>query len=69
MMIFCRFENGRQSGLDAASEEEAAGFVHGLATAALCLGARVWVTQSLPGEAGVDNDNWLTPQAWLDANS
>lgn len=68
MMIFCKFDNGQQSGLDAADAQEAAGYVEGLATAARCLGARVWVTTSLPNEAGRDHDQWLNVEAWLEKN-
>ena len=41
MMVFCKFDNGRQSGIDANDEAEAIGYVKGLANAALCLGVRV----------------------------
>ena len=69
MMIFCRFENGSRTGLDAGNEAEAIGYVRGVASAALCLRTRVWVTSSLPAEAGPDNDGWLTPEAWLELNT
>ncbi len=69
MMIFCKFDNGRESGLDAGEPAEVVGYVQGLATAASCLGVKVWVTESLPNEADRDNDRWLTPDAWLELNS
>ncbi|MCR6481067.1 hypothetical protein NU688_33255 [Variovorax sp. ZS18.2.2] len=69
MMVFCKFENGRESGLDAGEPAEALGFVQGLAFASSCLGVRVWVTSSLPDEAGRDNDRWSTPQTWLELNA
>ncbi|WP_038215296.1 MULTISPECIES: hypothetical protein [Xenophilus] len=69
MMIFCRFENGHRTGLDAGDDAEAVGYARGLASAALCLGTRAWVTTSLPDEEGPDNDGWLTPEAWLELNT
>ncbi|MDM0036775.1 hypothetical protein QTI33_31890 [Variovorax sp. J22P271] len=69
MMLFCRFDNGKQTGLDAADIDELIGYVKGLDAAARCLGAMVWVAGSLPAEAGIDNDSWLTPENWLEANT
>lgn len=69
MMLFCRFENGKQTGLDAVNCGELVGYVKGLDAAARCLGAMVWVTGSSPGESGIDNASWLTPDKWLEANS
>ncbi len=62
--VFCKFESGRESGIDAGDENEAAGFVQGLETAARCLNVRVRVTTTLPGEAGRDNDCWTSPDTW-----
>lgn len=69
MMIFCKFGNGRQSGYEAIDDTQAVGYVEGLASAALCLSARVWVTGSLPNEAGPDNDGWREARTWLEQNS
>lgn len=38
----------------------------GLALACMNYGFRVWVADSLPDEAGADNDTWLSPEAWVD---
>ena len=52
MMLFCRFDNGKQTGLDGADIDELIGYVKGLDAAARCLGAMVWVSGSLPAEGG-----------------
>lgn len=67
--VFCKFENGRESGIDASDDSEVVGFVRGLATAARCLDARVWVTTSLPNEGGRDHDKWLSPERWLETET
>jgi|Deesub1362B_J571_1020462.scaffolds.fasta_scaffold05549_5 hypothetical protein len=64
--VFCKFENGRESGIDAGDESEAIGFVQGLAAAARCLNVRVWVTTTLPDEGGQDDDCWMSPDTWLE---
>lgn len=69
MMVFCKFANGRQTGSDGLSDEEAVGYVKGLEAASLCLGTDVWVARSLPNEAGIDHDSWLSPSAWLESRS
>ena len=68
MLVFCKFSNGRQTGLDCATEAEAIGYVQGIAAAARCLEAQAWVASSLAGEAGIDNDSWRSAEAWLDAH-
>lgn len=66
MFIFCKFDNGRSSGFEAVDMPEAVAYVEGLASAAQCLGARVWVTGSLPNEGGPDHDRWLEARTWLE---
>ena len=69
MMIFCKFDNGKKTGLDAGSDEEVIGYVRGLATAVTALGCKVWVTGSMDNEAGIDDDGWLSPETWLNVNT
>lgn len=64
-IIFCRFENGHQTGLDA-DAEEVRGYVRGLAAASKACGFRVWVAESMANEAGIDDDTWLSADAWME---
>jgi hypothetical protein len=69
MFIFYRLEGTQRtqvSGADLNGEEEARGYVKGLAAASQVLQRRVWVTGSLPNEAGVDNDGWRSAEVWLE---
>jgi hypothetical protein len=65
LMMFCRWENGIETSLDAEDRREMVGFVKGLDAAARCLGKHVLVAEQIPNVTSIEASRWMSASSWL----